>query len=342
MARSVAGVDEMLWGEGGGVKHYLLLGGTGTFGRAFTRHLLTTDVARVIVYSRDEQKQWDMAREFADDRLRFFIGDVRDLDRLTMAAKGVDVIVSAAALKIVPTLEYNPSEALKTNVIGAAQNVVQAALSNSVERVLYISSDKAVAPVNVYGASKAMGERFIVAANAYGAGESRLSVVRYGNVAGSRGSVIPLWREQLQRNKPLTLTTTEMTRYWMRIEQAVAFVVAALDRMKGGEVFVPELPSFRVEQLACVMLRAAGRNGYDLIGMRPGEKLHERLVVSDEARRVYHVPGFGYVLTREPSILVRDAAPDDGRYVPEGFSYDSESNSVWLDDEALARELEHV
>lgn len=322
---------------------YIITGGTGTFGCAFVRYLLANDVDRVIVYSRDEQKQWDMAREFPDERLRFFVGDVRDQVRLSLACRNVDVIVSAAALKIVPTLEYNPFEALKTNIIGAAQNVIMAALENNVGRVLYISSDKSVAPINAYGVSKAMGERLIVAANAYSGGDTpRFSAVRYGNVAGSRGSVIPLWRQQIERGEPLTLTSTKMTRYWMRIEQAVEFVNDALDRMKGGEIFIPELPSFRVEQLAGVMLSAASRNAYELIGMRPGEKLHERLIVSDEARRAYYVPGFGYVLTREPDLLIRDVAPDDGQCVPEGFSYDSESNTEWLDDEALAKELEYV
>lgn len=322
---------------------YLLTGGTGSLGQAFTRYLLKTDVERIIIYSRDEIKQEQMARDFPDDRLRFFIGDVRDKGRLNMACRGVDVIISAAALKIVPTLEFNPFEALETNVIGAAQNVIMTALKNDVEKVLYISSDKGVAPVNTYGVSKAMGERLIVAANAYSGGSTpRFSVVRYGNVAGSRGSVIPLWRGQLQRGEPLTLTTNEATRYWMRIEQAVQFVVDSLERMKGGEIFVPKLRSFQVEQLARVMLKQAGRMEYEMIGLRPGEKLHERLIVSDESRRAYHVPGFGYVLTREPDKLTRDAAPDDGRLLVPGFGYDSKTNELWLSDEDLLAELEVV
>lgn len=326
------------------MKHFLITGATGTFGQAFVRWLLKSDdVERIICYSRCEQKQEQMARDFPDDRLRFFIGDVRDKGRLNMACRRVDVIVNAAALKIVPTLEFNPFEALETNVIGAAQNVIMAALKNDVQKVLYISSDKAVAPVNTYGVSKAMGERLIVAANAYsGDGTPRFSVVRYGNVAGSRGSVIPLWRGQLQRGEPLTLTSIEATRYWMRIEQAVQFVVDSLERMKGGEIFVPELRSFQVEQLARVMLKQADRTEYKMIGLRPGEKLHERLIVSDEARRCYHVPGFGYVLTREPDKLTRDAAPDDGRLLTPGFGYDSETNERWLSDEDLEAELEVV
>lgn len=168
------------------------------------------------------------------------------------------------------------------------------------------------------------------------------SAVRYGNVAGSRGSVIPFWRNQLKQGKPLTLTSTEATRYWMRIEQAVTFVEQALERMKGGEIFIPELRSFRVEQLARVMLQQNGRTDYEITGLRPGEKLHERLIVSDESRRAYHVPGFGYVLTREPDLLTPDAAPDDGVPVPDGFGYDSETNEIWLSDEDLETELEVV
>lgn len=324
---------------------YLITGCTGTFGRAFTRYLLRQDdVKKVICYSRDEMKQDQMARDFPDDRLRFFIGDVRDKDRLTKACKGVDVIVSAAALKIVPALEYNPDEALETNVRGAAQNVITAALNTpSVQQVLYVSSDKSVCPVNAYGVSKAMGERLIVASNAYSGNDGpRMSAVRYGNVAGSRGSVIPLWRGQLSRGETLTLTHTGMTRYWMRIEQAVQFVVDALERMKGGEVFVPELRSFHVEQLARVMLKQAGRTDYEVTGLRPGEKLHERLIVEDEARRAFYCPAFGYVLTREPDTLTRDAKPDDGRLLPEGFGYDSETNELWMSDEDLLKELEVI
>ena len=321
----------------------LLTGGTGSLGRAFTRYLLKTDVGRIIIFSRDEQKQDQMARDFPDDRLRFFIGNVRDPGRLNMACRGVDIIISAAALKIVPVLEFNPFEALETNVIGAAQNVIMAALKNGVQKVLYISSDKSVAPLNTYGVSKAMGERLIVAANAYsGSDAPRFSAVRYGNVAGSRGSVIPLWRGQLRRGEPLTLTSTEATRYWMRIEQAVSFVQQSLERMKGGEIFVPELRSFHVEQLARVMLKQSGRTEYEMTGLRPGETLHERLIVSDEARRAYHVPGFGYVLTREPDKLTRDAAPDDGRLLVPGFGYDSKTNELWLSDEDLLAELEVI
>lgn len=325
-------------------RSYIIAGGTGTLGKAFARYLITQDVERVIIFSRDEQKQWDMAREFDDGRLRFFIGDVRDQARLSLACRNVDVIVSAAALKIVPTLEFNPFEALATNVVGAAQNVIKAAIENHVQKVLYISSDKAVAPVNAYGVSKAMGERLFVASNAYSGSDGPMfSAVRYGNVAGSRGSVIPFWRGQLERGDPLTVTSIDATRYWMRIDQAVGFVAKSLDRMKGGEIFIPELPSFRIESLAAVMLRQAGRVGdYHTIGLRPGEKLHERLIVPDESRRAYHVLGFGYVLTREPDSVTRDAAPDDGTLVSEGFGYDSETNPLWLSDEDLLSELEAV
>lgn len=324
---------------------YLLVGGTGTLGRACARRLLQRDdVEWIGIVSRDEQKQEQMARDFPDERLRFFIGDVRDKDRLALACRGAEVIISAAALKIVPALEFNPFEALETNVRGAAQNVITAALNTpSIEKVIYVSSDKACCPVNAYGVSKAMGERLIVSSNAYsGSSGPRMSAVRYGNVAGSRGSVIPLWRGQLSRGEPLTLTSIEMTRYWMRIEQAVQFVVDALERMKGGEVFVPELRSFRVEQLATVMLTQAGRTDYTMVGLRPGEKLHERLIVADEARRTFFCPGFGYVLTREPDLLTRDARPDDGRLVPEGFGYDSETNELWMSDQDLLDELEVI
>src|SRR3989344_3609518 len=264
-------------------KTVLITGGTGTFGTAMTRHLLdTTNVKKIIVLSRDEYKQGHMAQDFNDPRLVFFLGDIRDRARLERAFKQVDVVIHAAALKQVPALEYNPSEAIETNVIGT-KNVIDAALDQDVERVLVISSDKAVQPINLYGATKLCAERLAVAANAYRGkkGKTRISVVRYGNVIGSRGSLVELIEKQ-RASKQITLTDPRMTRFWIHIEDIMQLVVEILGVMEGGEIFIPKMKSLRVEDVMSVL---APECKIKTIGIRPGEKLHELLITEHEALR---------------------------------------------------------
>src|SRR5215471_2352581 len=251
--------------------------------------------AVIRVYSRDELKQLEMRSAVGDGQLRFLIGDVRDRNRLTRAAEGVDFIVHAAAMKQVPVCEYNPSEAIRTNVVGA-QNVVDAAIDAGVERVVALSTDKAVNPVNLYGATKLCAEKVVVQGNAYAAQrETRISCVRYGNVVGSRGSVVPVFRDQLARDGRITITDERMTRFWITLPQAVDLVLHALEYMEGGEVFVPKIPSMRVVDLADAL--APGVE-HELIGIRPGEKLHEILITADEARHTIDT-GSNYVVLPE-------------------------------------------
>ncbi|OGG53717.1 UDP-N-acetylglucosamine 4,6-dehydratase (inverting) [Candidatus Kaiserbacteria bacterium RIFCSPHIGHO2_01_FULL_53_29] len=264
-------------------KIVLITGGTGTFGRAMVRHLLSMPkVKRVIVFSRDEYKQSEMAHEFKDKRVDFFIGDIRDRTRLIRAFNQVDVVIHAAALKQVPALEYNPSEAIETNIMGT-KNVIDAAHDRNVERVLVISSDKAVQPINLYGATKMCAERLAIAANSYRGrtGKTRISVVRYGNVIGSRGSLVELIEKQKQTGT-LTLTDGRMTRFWLHIEDIMKLVTKILGSMEGGEIFVPKMSSLRVED---VMRELAPTCTIKTIGMRPGEKLHEVLITEHEAPR---------------------------------------------------------
>ncbi|KKW08136.1 MAG: Polysaccharide biosynthesis protein CapD [Candidatus Kaiserbacteria bacterium GW2011_GWC2_49_12] len=277
-------------------KTVLITGGTGTFGRAMVRHLLTMrDVRQVIVFSRDEYKQSEMAREFADKRLDFFIGDIRDRTRLMRAFHQVNIVIHAAALKQVPALEYNPSEAIETNIIGT-KNVIDASLERDVERVLFISSDKAVQPINLYGATKMCAERLAVAANSYRGrtGKTLISVVRYGNVIGSRGSLVELIEKQKQTGT-LSLTDERMTRFWLHIEDIMKLVTKILGTMEGGEIFVPKMSSLRIED---VMRELAPKCKMQVIGIRPGEKLHEILITEHEALRTKDL-GDMYVIAPE-------------------------------------------
>lgn len=277
-------------------KIVLITGGTGTFGHAMVKHLLAMPkVARVIVFSRDEYKQGEMAREFTDPRLHFFIGDVRDRSRLSRAFNHIDVVIHAAALKQVPALEYNPSEAIETNIIGT-RNVIDASLERNVERVLVISSDKAVQPINLYGASKLCAERLAIAANSYRGrtGKTRISVVRYGNVIGSRGSLVELIANQKQTGT-LTLTDERMTRFWLHIEEIMKLVTKIIGIMEGGEIFVPKMSSLRVED---ILRELAPGCRIKTIGMRPGEKLHEVLITEHEAPRTKDL-GDMYVVVPE-------------------------------------------
>lgn len=310
----------------------LLTGGTGSFGHAFVRRVLDTwPTAVVRIYSRDELKQSEMRARLDDDRLRFLIGDVRDRARMSRAAQGADVIVHAAAMKQVPACEYNPFEAVRTNVLGA-QHVVDAAIDAGVPRVVALSTDKAVNPVNLYGATKLCAEKIIVQGNAYAAqSATRLACVRYGNVVGSRGSVVPLFREQAGAGR-LTITDERMTRFWITLDQAVDLVFYALEHMVGGEVFIPKIPSMKVVDLAEAMAPGVPK---DIIGIRPGEKLHEVLLTLDECRHTIDA-GPVYVVLPEHPWWESNPQWVDGKPLDDGFVYASDQNETWLGPEDLA------
>lgn len=316
-------------------KTILITGGTGSFGRKFAEIALREHSPKAIrIFSRGELLQMQMRRQFNDDpRLRFFIGDVRDLGRLSRAMNGVDIVVHAAALKQVPACEYNPIEAVRTNIDGAA-NVIDAAIDNEVEKVIAISTDKAVHPVNLYGATKLVAEKLFVQGNAYTGGRrTKFSVVRYGNVVGSRGSVIPLFLEQRQNGK-ITITDERMTRFWITLEQGVRFVIACLERMVGGEIFVPKIPSMKITDLAETIAPGAEK---EIIGIRPGEKIHEVLITEEEARHAKEFDGF-YVI--EPEHPFWDSSClNGGKPLPTGFTYTSQTNDHWLTKEELIRML---
>jgi UDP-N-acetylglucosamine 4,6-dehydratase len=315
-------------------KSILVTGGSGSFGRAFVEYALRhLEPKRLIVFSRGEVKQYEFRSEIGDEpRLRWFIGDVRDKDRLMRALDGVEAVVHAAALKQVDTAEYNPFECINTNVLGA-ENVVNACIDSGVERVVALSTDKASSPVNLYGASKLCSDKLFVAANHY-ASHSRtaFSVVRYGNVMGTRGSVIPLFRK-LAATGRLPITDRRMTRFWITLDQAVRFVVDSFERMEGGELFVPRIPSTTVVDLATAIAPEAELVE---IGIRAGEKLHEEMISEDDARRTYLLDD-RYVMT--PILPTRElSAIAVGTPLPEGFAYRSNTNEMWLGVEEL-REL---
>lgn len=306
----------------------LVTGGTGSFGKAFIRILLDEyKPAKVIIYSRDELKQHEMREAgFTQPNLRYFIGDVRDKDRLIRAMDGVTVVVHAAALKQVPACEYNPMEAIKTNILGTA-NVVEAALETGVHKVLALSTDKAVNPINLYGATKLAAEKLTVQSNAYsGERPARFSCVRYGNVVGSRGSVVPIFLRQRESGK-LSITDERMTRFWLSLEQGVRFVLNCIEVMQGGEVFVPKLPSTTVADLAKAI---APKAKLDVVGIRPGEKLHEVLISEDEARTAVELKDM-YVIQPALGPWYVRSWDDKGKPLPEGFYYVSNENPEMLD-----------
>jgi UDP-N-acetylglucosamine 4,6-dehydratase len=309
----------------------LLTGGTGSFGQAFIQRITADHPDSVVrVYSRDEFKQSQLRNRFGDDRLRFFVGDIRDRRRLTRAAQGADIVIHAAAMKQVPACEYNPFEAIQTNVLGA-EHVVDAAIDAGVARVLALSTDKAVNPVNLYGATKLCAEKIVVQGNAYAAQSStRLACVRYGNVMGSRGSVVELFRTQANEGR-LTITDERMTRFWITLPEAVDLVVYALDHMVGGEVFIPKLPSMRVVDLAEAIAPGVPS---DVIGIRPGEKLHELLLTSDETRHTIDA-GEVYVVLPEYAWWTEHPQWLSGKPLEEGFVYTSDKNDQWLSIEDL-------
>jgi len=314
----------------------LLTGGTGSFGNAFIGRVTRMwPTATIRVFSRDELKQSEQQlRYVGNDNLRFFVGDVRNRSRLQRAMRGADVVIHAAAMKQVPACEYNPFEAVQTNVLGA-QHVVDAAIDTGVERVLALSTDKAVNPVNLYGATKLCQEKIIVQGNAYAAhSPTKLSCVRYGNVVGSRGSVVPLFRRQREAGL-LTITDERMTRFWITLDQAVDLVLRALDTMVGGEVFIPKIPSMRVVDLAEAMAPGLPR---EIIGIRPGEKLHELLITADESRHAIDA-GDVYVVLPEHPWWSAHPAWVHGQPLPDGWSYSSETNDWWLTADELAQLL---
>ena len=314
----------------------LITGGTGSFGRTFVRAVLSkTDTRRVIVFSRDELKQYEMRQEFDDDpRMRFFIGDVRDRERLYRALDDVGYVVHAAALKQVPAAEYNPFEAVKTNVHGA-QNVIDASIDRGVRRVIALSTDKASSPINLYGATKLVSDKLFVQGNAYAGGKrTRFAVVRYGNVVGSRGSVVPLFLKRAASGV-LPITDEGMTRFWITLDQGVAFVLTSLERMHGGELFVPKIPSMRVTDLA----RAIAPNArLEIVGIRPGEKLHEEMISVNDARRTLDI-GDRYVI--QPEFGWWRNGHLGGERLPEGFAYTSDRNETWLDVAQLRAMMAH-
>jgi UDP-N-acetylglucosamine 4,6-dehydratase len=320
----------MNWNE----QTILVTGGTGSFGRKFVEVMLKEHhPKKLIVFSRDELKQHEMrVSGFNHASLRYFIGDVRDQERLRRALHGVDIVVHAAALKQVPACEYNPMEAIKTNIMGTS-NVVEAALDAGVKKVMALSTDKAVNPVNLYGATKLAAEKLVVQSNAYAAGTAtRYACVRYGNVVGSRGSVVPVFLAQRKSGK-VTITDDRMTRFWLSLEQGVHFVTRCIEMMQGGEVFVPKIPSMSLAELARAI---APKAEVEIIGIRPGEKLHEVLISEDESRTTVELEDMFVVLPAEAMWYVYDWR-SQGTSLPVDFRYASNTNAQWLDLEGIKK-----
>ncbi|WP_114394012.1 UDP-N-acetylglucosamine 4,6-dehydratase (inverting) [Oleisolibacter albus] len=325
-------------------KSVLITGGTGSFGKSFAKTILGQyKLRRLVIYSRDELKQYEMAQDpaFAGrPEIRFFIGDVRDVERLRTAMRGIDYVVHAAALKHVSIAEYNPFECVRTNIIGA-ENVVKAAMGSAVQRVIALSTDKACNPINLYGASKLASDKIFIAANNYSGGDGpRFAVVRYGNVVGSRGSVVPFFRKLVQQGATeIPITDPRMTRFWITLPQGVDFVLSSLTMMKGGEVFVPKIPSMRVTDLADVV---APGLPHKVVGIRPGEKLHEMMISSDDSRSTLELAD-RYIICPNFSYWRTDNYEVDGAHpVADGFCYASDTNTDWLDGEGLRRLLDET
>jgi len=327
-------VEFMNWHE----SSLLITGGTGSFGKKFTEILLRDyHPKKLIIFSRDELKQHEMRQVYpdtGDSPMRYFIGDVRDRERLYRAFHGVDIVVHAAALKQVPACEYNPFEAVQTNIIGA-KNVIDAAVDQGVKKVIAISTDKAVNPINLYGATKLCAEKLFVQGNSYsGEGGTRFSCARYGNVVGSRGSVVPLFLEQRKQGR-ITITDPRMTRFWITLEQGVRFVIKCIEIMYGGEIFVPKIPSMNILDLAKAI---APDCEVEYIGIRPGEKLHEVLISEDEARHTVELDDMYIIQPVYPWWRMENWA--GAKPLPEGFRYTSDTNTRWLSVEGLRRMIE--
>lgn len=327
-------------------KNILITGGTGSFGKKYTQILLKNyKPNKIIIYSRDELKQYEMASEFSHSSMRYFIGDVRDESRLNTAMNGVDFVIHAAAMKHVPIAEYNPMECIKTNIHGA-QNVINASLKNRVKKVIALSTDKACNPVNLYGATKLASDKlFIAANNIAGQSPTRFSVVRYGNVVGSRGSVVPLFKKLIENGaKELPITDERMTRFWITLEDGVKFVLKNFERMHGGELFIPKIPSMKITDLAATL---APNLPIKLIGIRPGEKLHEIMISADDALHSLEFDDH-YVIT--PSIRFYDKEADfainklgqKGSSIKSGFEYRSDNNTQWLNQQSLKEMIKRI
>lgn len=326
-------------------KSILVTGGTGSFGKKFIKTILDNhpEIKRIVIYSRDEYKQFVMQNmpEFKEhkEKLRFFIGDIRDKERLYRALEGVDMVVHAAALKQVPACEYNPFEAIKTNVMGA-QNLIDACIDKGVKKVVALSTDKACAPVNLYGATKLCSDKLFIQGNAYsGPNGTKFSVVRYGNVAGSRGSVIPFFKELIKKGATeLPITDMNMTRFWLKLEQAVEMVIEALTNMHGGELYVKKIPSMRMPELAKAI--APNLNLVE-IGIRPGEKLHEQMIAPADARNTIDIGEYFIIL---PEIERKDISQfyKDAKRVPENFEYNSGTNDRWLTIDDMKKLIEEI
>lgn len=317
-------------------KNILIIGGTGSFGKKCTEIILKKyKPKKLIIFSRDELKQFEMAQQFSDSKypcMRYFIGDIRDKERLYRAFNKVDYVIHAAALKQVPSAEYNPFEAVKTNILGA-QNIIDVAIDKGVKKVVALSTDKAANPINLYGATKLCSDKLFIAGNSYvGREETIFSVVRYGNVVGSRGSVIPFFLKQKETGI-LTITDPRMTRFWITLEQGVSFVLDCLKRMVGGELFVPKIPSMNIMDLAKAV---APECKTKIIGIRPGEKLHEVMVPRDEARRTLEFKDY-YIIQPDFRFFSRRFKNNVGKPVDKEFEYNSETNSWWLTVEELRR-----
>lgn len=316
----------------------LITGGTGSFGHAFVSMTLAKySPRRLVIYSRDEMKQWEMAKAYKDDdRVRFFIGDIRDKDRLSRALNGIDYVVHAAATKIVPTAEYNPFECVKTNVFGA-MNLIDACIDKNIKRVIALSTDKASSPINLYGATKLTSDKLFIAGNSYsGLNDTRFSIVRYGNVMGSRGSVIPFFLS-LADDAMLPITDVRMTRFMITLEQAVSMVWDAFEEMVGGEIYVKKIPSMKITDVALTIAPNAQHN---IVGLRPGEKIHEQMISSEDAPYTYEYKNFYKIL---PAIHNWSADPiriNNGILVAKDFTYSSDNNIKWMDSNTLKTWIE--
>ncbi len=315
-------------------KTILVTGGTGTFGNAFIPMTLSKyNPKKIIIYSRDEMKQWKMAQFLDDPRVRFFIGDVRDKDRLYRALDGVDHVVHAAATKIVPTAEYNPFECIKTNIIGA-MNIVDASIDKGVESVVALSTDKASSPINLYGATKLASDKLFIAGNSYSGGKKTVfSVVRYGNVMGSRGSVIPFFLS-LDPNKPTPITDIRMTRFMINLDQAVDLVWKAFEDAEGGEIYVKKIPSMCISDIAEAI---SGNSNYEIVGIRPGEKLHEQMIGFEDSPYTYEYDDYFKILPSFDFINQDTSRIKEGTKVPDGFIYSSDNNSEWMSVDELKK-----
>jgi UDP-N-acetylglucosamine 4,6-dehydratase len=320
-----------------GGKSVLVTGATGSFGKEFLRQLLTQDeIERVTVFSRDELKQFEMKTEFSSPKVKYLLGDVRDYKRVLQATVEIDVIIHAAAMKQIPAAEQNPMEAIKTNILGA-ENIVNAAIENRVQKVVALSTDKAANPANLYGATKLCSDKLMIAGNYLSnRSETLFSVVRYGNVLGSRGSVIPFFKEQALTGK-IPITDFRMTRFWLTLSQGVNLVMQAIDSMHGGEIYVPKIPSFKVTDVARII--APNVPTYE-IGIRPGEKLHEVMITEDDSYFTREFDDFYTILA--PELLQSDAYFRKGRSVSEGFTYRSDTNPLWFSDETFISLLKQI